>query len=161
MIQPALEKIVVNSGIGRLTQLPEFEGKVLPAVVQELALITGQKAEYRPARASISGFKLREGTVVGLRVTLRGKRMNDFLNRVVHITLPRVRDFRGISKKNIDTAGNLTIGIREHASFPEIKPELSKFAFGLQLTLVPKVPFKGKEDAIRFYQSLGVPFERN
>ena len=141
MIQPALEKIVVNSGIGRLTQLPEFEGKVLPAVVQ--------------------GFKLREGTVVGLRVTLRGKRMNDFLNRVVHITLPRVRDFRGISKKNIDTAGNLTIGIREHASFPEIKPELSKFAFGLQLTLVPKVPFKGKEDAIRFYQSLGVPFERN
>lgn len=160
MTKQVVEKIVVNTGIGRLTQLPEFESKVLPAVSQEFAMITGQKPDYRPARQSISGFKLREGAIVGLRVTLRGKRMQDFLNRVIHIVLPRVRDFRGIPKKAIDASGILTIGVREHVSFPEIKPEHSKYAFGLQLTLVPKFPFAAKEDAVRFYQSLGIPFER-
>ncbi len=160
MIPPKLEKIVMNSGIGRLSTLPEFESKLLPGIMQEFAMITGQKPEPRRARQSISGFKIRAGMVVGLRVTLRGKRMHDFLNRFAHIVLPRVRDFRGIPKKNIDTRGVLTIGIREHVSFPEIRPELSKIGFGLELSFVPRIAILKKEDAIRFYQSLGIPFER-
>ena len=125
-----------------------------------LAAITGQKPQVRPARQSISGFKIRTGMIVGLRVTLRGKRMRDFLNRVVNITLPRVRDFRGIPKKNIDRGGVLTIGIRDHVSFPEIKPQNSKASFGIEFTLVPSTAIPDKEEAIRFYQSLGILFER-
>jgi len=159
-MKPTLEKIVVNTGIGRLAALPEFEAKLLPSVMADLAAITGQKPQVRPARQSISGFKIRTGMIVGLRVTLRGKRMRDFLNRVVNITLPRVRDFRGIPKKNIDRGGVLTIGIRDHVSFPEIKPQNSKASFGIEFTLVPSTAIPDKEEAIRFYQSLGILFER-
>src|SRR3989338_3079508 len=109
-----LEKIVVAVGVGKLRQNAKFENNILPEIIKDLTAITGQKPQPRPAKQSIAGFKLREGNMVGLRVTLRDKRMYDFLGRMVNVALPRVRDFRGINPKQIDNAGNLTIGVREH-----------------------------------------------
>lgn len=159
-MKQTLEKIVVNAGIGRLSAQNDFESKILPAIIAEFSAIVGQKPETRSARQSIAGFKLRTGTVIGLRATLRGKRMHDFLGRLLFIALPRVRDFRGIPKKNIDVRGALTIGIREHIVFPEVRPELSKAAFGFQATLVPQNAFRTQDEAVAFYSSMGVPFER-
>ena len=153
-----LEKVVVNTGVGRLSTQPNFEDKVLPEIVREFALITGQKPARQAARQSIAGFKLRSGTVVGLKATLRGKRMNQFLERLNKVALPRVRDFRGISLKNIDEGGNLTIGIKEHIIFPEISPETSRYDFGLQISLIPKE--KGRDKAIGLYKQLGIPLEK-
>ena len=103
---------------------------------------------------------MREGTVVGLTATLRGARMNSFLSRMNKVVFPRVRDFRGISKKNIDGQGNLTVGIKEHTIFPEISPEDSKFPMGIQMTIVPKRSLT-KEEAIIWYRSLGVPLVKD
>lgn len=155
MQSKTLEKIVVATGVGRLRDMAQFEDAVLPAMSQELALITGQKPEPRLARKSIAGFKLREGSIVGLRVTLRGQRMRDFLERLTKIALPRVRDFRGINPRQIDGEGNLTIGFRDHTVFPEITPEDSKFNFGFQITLVSGIRDRG--EAAEFFKSLGVP----
>ncbi len=155
----ALEKIVVNTGVGRLaTSNAHFEEKILPEVIAEFKAITGQKPALRKARASIAGFKLRQGTVVGMNATLRGKRMRDFLYRLNSIVFPRVRDFRGIDPKTIDSTGNLTIGIKEHTSFPEIIPENSKVDFGLEVTIVPKI--RRTEGAAAFYELLGIPFKK-
>lgn len=154
-----LEKVVVNSGIGRISSQAGFEDKILPLLMKEFAMITGQKPSTRPARISISGFKLRGGTVVGLSVTLRGKRMHDFLAKLNGAVLPRIRDFRGIPLKNIDQAGNLNIGIKDHLVFPEISAELSKTNFGMQVTVVPKA-IKSREDAVALYREMGVPLQR-
>ncbi len=155
----SLEKIVVNTGIGRLaTNSPNFEEKVLPNVIEEFKAITGQHPAVRRARISIAGFKMRAGTVVGLSTTLRGARMRDFLNRLNAIVLPRVRDFRGIRLKNIDGNGNISIGLREHTAFPEISPETSKADFGLQVTIVPKI--KNRERVEELYRSLGMPLQK-
>ena len=153
-----LEKIVVGIGVGKLRQNAQFENSILPEITKDIAAITGQKPQPRPAKKSVSGFKLREGEMVGLKVTLRGKRMRDFLGRMVNIALPRVRDFRGIDPQQIDSAGNLTIGIREHTVFPEISPEDSKFDFGFQVTLVSGT--KNKEQARAVFETLGIPFEK-
>ncbi|KKU15327.1 MAG: 50S ribosomal protein L5 [Parcubacteria group bacterium GW2011_GWB1_45_9] len=153
-----LEKIVVNVGVGRLSQAPNFSDKILPEIDKELALITGQKPSPRGAKQSIAGFKIRAGNVVGLKVTLRGKRMRDFLSRLVNIALPRVRDFRGVDLKNVDKSGNLSIGFREHSVFPEINLETSRVNFGLEVTLVPKIRIR--EKAIEAYRQLGVPFKK-
>jgi len=152
-----LEKIVINTGVGRLKQSSSFDENIMPNMLAELAAITGQKAQNRPARKSIAGFKVREGSVVGFKTTLRGKRMRDFLYRMVNVALPRVRDFRGIDPKQIDKGGNLTIGFRDHTVFPEILPEDSKFDFGFQVTLVPRI--KDKEEAYKLYKELGVPLQ--
>lgn len=157
-IKQLIEKVVVNSGIGRLSQNPNFNDKVLPDLIAEFSAITGQKPAIRPARESIAGFKIREGNIVGLSATLRGKRMADFLMKVISVVLPRVRDFRGVPVKAIDQGGNLTIGIKENIVFPEISAETSKVNFGLQLTVVPKIQNKAK--AIEFYKSIGVPFAK-
>ncbi|MDP3953361.1 MAG: 50S ribosomal protein L5 [bacterium] len=151
-----LEKIIVATGVGKMAQNAQFEANLLPELNKDLAAITGQKPQARPAKKSIAGFKLREGSLVGLRVTLRGKRMEDFLNRMVNVALPRVRDFRGIDPKQIDKEGNLTIGFRDHSVFPEIVPEESKADFGFQVTLVSKErdPAKAKE----MFERLGIPF---
>ena len=133
----------------------QFEATILPEISRELALITGQKPEPRPARKSIAGFKIREGNIVGLRVILRGRRMRDFLERLVKVALPRVRDFRGINHNQIDGEGNLTIGFRDHTVFPEITPEDSKFNFGFQVTLVSGI--KNPDEAYAFFKGLGVP----
>ncbi len=153
-----LEKIVVNIGVGKLRNLQHFEEKVLPEIIQEVALITGQKAALRPAKKAIASFKTRVGDIIGLRATLRGTRMNDFLTRINNIVFPRVRDFRGVNLKNIDLDGNLNIGFREQFVFPEINIEKSKINFGLQVTLVPYI--KNREKAIELYRNLGVPLKK-
>lgn len=153
-----IEKIVINVGTGRLSAQPNFEEKVLPAVVEELASITGQKPSARSAKKSIAGFKLRMGTTVGLKTTLRKKRMSEFLKKLINTALPRVRDFRGVKTTAIDSDGNLTIGLKEHLVFPEINPETSKTSFGLEITIVPK--FRDKEKAVELYKELGMPFSK-
>lgn len=153
-----LEKIVINIGVGRLSSQPNFEDKVLPELIKEISLITGQKPAICLAKKSIAGFKLRMGTIVGLKTTLRGKRMGDFLNRLINIVLPRVRDFRGIDYKSIDGAGNLTLGLKEHLAFPEITADTSRVNFGLEITIVPKL--KLKEKAVELYKILGIPLKK-
>ncbi len=157
-LKSKLEKIVVNSGIGRLSALPGFTDKVLPEIIKELATITGQQPSPRGAKQSIAGFKTREGNVIGLKVTLRGKRMMEFLNKLNSIVLPRLRDFRGIDLKTIDAGGSLSIGLREQVVFPEILPENSKVNFGIQITVVPKS--KSREESIELYRDLGIPLKK-
>lgn len=154
------EKIVVNSGIGRMSvSTPNFEEKLLGEIMQDFATISGQKPSTRTASKSIAGFKLRTGNIVGIKSTLRGARMIDFLNKVVKIVLPRLRDFRGISENNIDSNGNLSIGLKEHIVFPEINQETSKVNFGLQITIVPKI--KNREASLVAYKEFGVPFQKS
>jgi len=152
-----LEKIVVATGVGKLRQRADFVTNLLPIITKDLTAITGQKPSERPARKSVAGFKIRSGDVVGLKVTMRGKRMNDFLKRLIEVVLPRIKDFHGIDPKNIDRDGNLTIGIKEHIVFPEVNPDEVKFDFGLEVTLVPSK--RGKGDAYDFFKSLGIPLQ--
>ena len=152
-----LEKIVVATGVGKLRQRADFVTNLLPVITKDLTAITGQKPSERPARKSVAGFKIRGGDVVGLKVTMRGKRMNDFLKRLIEVVLPRIKDFHGIDPKNIDRDGNLSIGIKEHIVFPEVNPDEVKFDFGLEVTLVPSK--RGKGDAYDFFKSLGIPLQ--
>jgi len=153
-----IEKIVINSGFGRLSTTPNFEEKALPGLIREFALITGQKPSPCAAKKSISGFKLRAGTIVGLKSTLRRKRMRDFLEKLIKVVFPRVRDFRGIDLKNIDTMGNLTVGFKEHVVFPEVSPETSLVNFGVEVIVVPRE--KNREKAIALYRELGIPLKK-
>lgn len=158
MNKNTLEKIVINVGVGKMSASPNFQDKILPEIAEELKNITGQKSAVRPAKKSIAGFKLRAGSVVGLKTTLRKKRMAGFLNKLVNAALPRVRDFRGINPKALDAGGNLTIGIKEQSVFPEINLETSKANFGMEITLVPKL--KNKEKAMELYKELKIPFKK-
>lgn len=153
-----LEKIVVNVGLGKMRNLTQFEEKLLPEVIKEISVITGQKPAVRRAKKSIAGFKTRTGDIIGLQTTLRGKRMKDFLARLINIVFPRVKDFRGIDLKNIDGGGNLNVGFKEQSAFPEINIEASKVNFGLQVTVVPKL--RKREKAIELYRSLGLPLKK-
>ncbi len=154
-----LEKIVVSLGVGKMRQAnAQFDEKVLPGIVEEIGFIVGQRPAPRKAKKSIATFKIREGDVVGILCTLRGKKMNDFLKRLIDIALPRVKDFRGIELKNFDSRGNLTIGLKEHTVFPEINPETSKTNLGLEITLVAGT--KNKEEGIKFYRKLGLPIKK-
>lgn len=154
-----IEKVVVNSGIGRLSAQANFKEKLLPEIMRDLAAITGQKPAVRGAKKSISNFKLRLGTPVGLKVTLRGKKMAEFLKRLTNVVFPRVRDFRGIDLKKIDQNGNLNIGLKEQLVFPEIKADVSGVSFGMEITIVPKV-VKSREETIKLYRDLGVPLQK-
>lgn len=156
---PHIEKVVVNTGMGRMSQQASFKDKLLPEILKELGIITGQKPAVRSAKKSIAGFKLREGQVIGAQVTLRGKRMNDFLERMIKIVLPRLRDFKGISLKNVDQKGNLNIGFRDQVVFPEIHQDTSTVDFGLQVTVVTKA--KTRDHAIVLYRKFGVPFKKD
>jgi len=153
-----IEKIVVNVGVGRLSQQAGFEEKILPEITKELSLITGQKPVVCRAKKSIAGFKTRAGQIVGLKTTLRRHRMDDFLKRVINMVLPRLRDFRGIPLKNIDKNGNLNIGFKDQFVFSEINQDASKFDFGLEISIVSGT--KEREKAVEFYRSLGVPLEK-
>lgn len=153
-----IEKVVVNAGLGRLSQQGQFEEKILPEVEKEFAAITGQKGSARPAKKSIAGFKIRENQTIGLKVTLRSRRMEDFLKRLANLALPRVKDFRGLDLKNVDENGNLNIGIKEQVVFPEIDTEKSKVNFGMQVTVVPKE--KDRESSIDLYRRLGLPLKK-
>ncbi len=150
---PKLLKITVSSGVGKAD-------KAKKALVESrLARITGQKASPRAAKQSIAQFKMREGDIVGYQVTLRGARMNEFLEKLIHITLPRTRDFRGLNATAIDEMGNLTIGIKDHTIFPETAEEDLKDVFGLAITLVTTA--KTKEEADAFFRHLGIPFKKD
>ena len=153
-----LEKIVIASGVGKMRQNQQFDEKVMPEIKKELATITGQVPAFRTARKSVAGFKIRQGDAVGVIVTLRGKKMKDFLSRLINIALPRVRDFKGINEDNIDSRGNLTIGIRDFGVFPEINLDEVKVNFGIQITLVANT--KTKEEGVRFFKEKGIPFKK-
>lgn len=149
---PRVTKVVVSTGTGKAK---DKNRDVL--VLDRLARITGQKPSPRPAKVSIAQFKLREGDIVGYQVTLRGARMLDFLDKLIHIALPRTRDFRGIAQTAVDDMGNITIGIKEHTIFPETSDEDLKDVFGLAITIVTTA--KTKEEALAFFKHLGVPFK--
>lgn len=149
---PHLVKVVVSTGTGKIKDKKRVE-----LIVDRLARITGQKAAARGAKKSIATFKLRKGDIVGFQVTLRGARMYDFLDKLIHIAFPRTRDFRGISAKAIDDIGNISIGIKEHTIFPETADEDLKDVFGLSVTVVTTA--KGKKDAEAFLRHLGMPLQ--
>ena len=156
--QDKVTKIVINVGVGRLSSQSSFDEKILPGIIKDLSLITGQRPVVCKAKKSIAGFKIRAGQAVGLKVTLRGHRMADFLERLIKITLPRLRDFRGVDFKNIDSGGNLTIGLKEQTVFSEITPENSLIDFGLEITIVSNA--KDKEGAIELYKKLKIPLKK-
>ncbi|MDP1688864.1 MAG: 50S ribosomal protein L5 [bacterium] len=155
----SIKKIVVNIGVGKLSGQPNFNDKILPGIMSELAQITGQKAKTNPTKKAIAGFKTRVGQIVGVMVTLRGQRARDFCSRLVISALPRVKDFRGLLIKNVDKNGNLNIGIKEHLAFPEIKAEESARDFGLQITFVLNGVFT-RDEAIEYYRKLGIPLKK-
>jgi len=153
-----IEKIVINTGVGKLANKPNFKKDILPAMIKELSMITSQKVSERPAQKSIAGFSIREGDIIGLKTTLRGKRMADFLIRIDQIAFPRVRDFKGIDLKNIDKNGNINVGFKDKSVFPEIDMDKSQIDFGFQVTIVPKE--KSREKAIEIYRKIGVPLKK-
>jgi large subunit ribosomal protein L5 len=149
---PKLEKIVVNMGVGEAAA----NSRALDGAMEDLAKITGQKAQLRRARKSIAGFKIRDGMPVGARVTLRGERMWEFLDRLVSIALPRVRDFRGISPRSFDGRGNFALGLREQLIFPEISYDSIDATRGMDVAMVTTA--ETDEEARELLRLLGMPF---
>jgi large subunit ribosomal protein L5 len=156
-VLPCLQKIVVNIGLGRASQGANFQEKILPEILKDLAKIVGQKPAPTTAKKSIAGFKLRQGQTIGLKATLRGKRMYDFADKLVKVVYPRVRDFRGIDLKNVDKKGNLNLGFKDHFVFAEINQEVSSVDFGLQVTLSVKA--RNRDDAIALFKHVGFLFK--
>lgn len=153
MQSPRLVKVVVSAGVGSFKDKNKFK-----VVEDRLARITGQKAAARGAKVSIATFKSREGDVVGYQVTLRGERMRDFLEKLIHVALPRTKDFRGISQTGADEMGNYTLGIKEHTIFPEAADEELKDVFGFAITVVTTA--KNREEVLKFLTHLGFPFKK-
>jgi large subunit ribosomal protein L5 len=149
---PRIEKITLNMGVGEA----KTEAKALDAAIEELTTIAGQRAQVRRARKSIAGFKIREGMPIGARVTLRGDRMYEFLDRLVSIALPRIRDFRGLSPRSFDGRGNYSIGIREQIIFPEIDYDDIAGIRGLDVAITTSA--KTDEHGLALLRSLGLPF---
>ncbi len=153
MQAPKILKVIVSSGVGSFKDKNKFK-----IVEDRLARITGQKAAPRGAKVSIANFKSRQGDVVGYQATLRGKRMYDFLEKLIHIALPRTKDFRGISKDAADEMGNYTLGIKEHTIFPETSDEELKDVFGLAITIVTTA--KSKDEVLKLLTHIGFPFKK-
>ncbi len=152
---PKLEKVVVNMGVGEASQ----NQRALDGAMEDLSKITGQKPQLRRARKSVAGFKIREGMPVGARVTLRGERMWEFLDRLISIALPRVRDFRGISPRSFDGRGNFALGLREQLIFPEISYDSIDATRGLDVAVVTTA--ETDEEARELLRLLGMPFRTN
>lgn len=149
---PRLEKVVLNLGAGKSLENKEF----MPRAEEALAKISGQKPKVTLAKKSIAGFKIRTGLPIGLQVTLRGNRMYEFVQRLVQVTLPRVRDFRGLSLKGFDGHGNYTIGIKEHMAFPEISPEEGSESMSLEVVIVTTA--KNNKEGELLLKAFGFPF---
>lgn len=152
---PKITKVVINVGIGRLSTNSKNSPEFIQKISNAIAMITGQKPALRPAKKSIASFKIRQGMPVGLKVTLRGKRMEDFIYKFINLVLPRIRDFWGIPLKNIDENGNLNYGIKECNIFPEIEKIQNIPSFGLEITFVTNT--KNRKQAIKLYQLLSFP----
>ncbi|SES16644.1 50S ribosomal protein L5 [Salipaludibacillus aurantiacus] len=151
---PRVEKIVVNMGVGDAVQ----NSKVLDKAVEELTLISGQKPLITKAKKSIAGFKLREGMPIGAKVTLRGERMYQFLDKLITVSLPRVRDFRGVSKKAFDGRGNYTLGVKEQLIFPEIEYDKVDKVRGMDIVIVTTA--NTDEEARELLTQMGMPFQK-
>jgi large subunit ribosomal protein L5 len=152
MAVPKIEKIVLNMGMGEAIQ----NSKILDSAVDELATITGQRPVVTKAKKAIAAFKLREGVPIGTMVTLRGEKMYEFLDRLISVALPRVRDFRGLPTKSFDGRGNYTLGIRDHLIFPEIDPVKVDKSKGMNITIVTNA--QNDEQARFLLRELGMPF---
>lgn len=152
---PKIVKVTVSVGVGKVLREP----KDIEVVARTLTRITGQKPIETEAKKSISGFKLRQGMVVGLQVTLRGKRMYDFLEKLIHVSLPRVRDFRGLDPKSVDANGHCTIGLKEHIAFPEIRSDEVERIHGVAVTMTTTAG--SHEKGLALLTALGFPFKKN
>lgn len=152
MAVPRIEKVVVHVGVGRMRDEKQQE-----EVQKYLMLITGQKSAPRAAKKAIASFKTRKGLIIGHQVTLRGRRMYDFLSRLIDVGLPRTRDFRGLAEKSFDKKGNLTIGIKEHIIFPEMMGEDYHLIFGLEVTVVTTA--HKREEGVELLRLLGFPLQ--
>jgi len=161
MAVPKIKKVAANTGFGRLIvgKTSEEQKKIYDVILDALSLICAQRPILTRAKKSISGFKIREGMPIGAMVTLRGRKMYDFLDRVIHIALPRSRDFRGINQKSFDKKGNLTIVIKEHIVFPEVSPEKAKTIFGFEITVVTTA--KTREEGIELLKLIGFPIKKD
>ena len=151
---PKLEKIVVNMGVGEAKE----NAKILEAAVKDMEAITGQKAVTTKAKNAIANFKIRENMPIGCKVTLRGERMYDFLDKLVSVSLPRVRDFRGVSKKSFDGRGNYTLGVKEQLIFPEIDFDKVNKVRGMDIVVVTTA--NTDEEARELLTQLGMPFQK-
>ena len=151
---PKVDKIVINMGVGDAVQ----NSKALDAAVEELTIITGQKPVVTKAKKSIAGFRLREGMPIGAKVTLRGERMYEFLDKLVSIALPRVRDFRGVSNKSFDGRGNYTLGVKEQLIFPEIDYDKVSKVRGMDIVIVTTA--NSDEEARELLTQFGMPFQK-
>lgn len=151
---PQIKKVVINTGIGKIAK----EQDKIDEVIRGLTDIAGQKPVKNKALKAISGFKMREGQEVGVMVTLRGKRMWQFVDRLVNISLARTRDFQGINKSAVDQSGNINIGIREHIIFPEIVPEKVKHVFGFQVNIITTAT--SQEQGLALFRLLGFPIKQ-
>lgn len=151
---PKVTQVVLNVGTGRHTK----DAAYLDNVIESLTRIAGQKPVKTKARKSISAFKLREGQVIGAKVTLRGKRMYDFLEKLVNVSFPRIRDFRGISVNHVDRQGNMTVGFKEHINFPEIKADDIDNVHGLEICLTTTAT--DKASGLELFRLLGFPFKQ-
>src|SRR5438128_2361384 len=149
---PRLQKIVVNMGVGKALQ----DKNRMEQSAEQLTLITGQKAQITKARVAVSGFRLREGNEIGCRVTLRGRRMYEFLDRLISVALPRIRDFRGVNPKSFDGHGNYSMGLSEQMVFPEIDPDKVTFTQGMDITFVTST--NSDDEARELLRSFGMPF---
>lgn len=153
MQAPRIEKVVVSVGTGKVDDKNRIE-----VIKDRLAQITGQTTSPRPAKQSIASFKLREGDIIGYQVTLRGTRMQHFLDKLIHLALPQTRDFRGLKATAIDEMGNITLGIKEHTIFPETVDEDIRDVFGLAITIVTTA--KNKEEAEALLRHIGLPLQK-
>ena len=151
---PKLEKIVINMGVGEASH----DSKFIEAAVKDLELIAGQKPVVTKARKSIAGFKIREGQVIGAKVTLRGERMYDFLQKLICVVLPRIRDFRGVSPKSFDGRGNYTLGLKEQSLFPEITYEEVDLVKGMNVSIITTA--NTDDEARELLRLLGMPFKK-
>jgi large subunit ribosomal protein L5 len=158
---PKIMKVVVNTGFGRIVsnKTKDEQRKFGEYVISNFSQITGQKPVLTSARTSISSFKLREGSVIGAKVTLRGEKMYQFLDKVVNIVLPRSRDFRGVALETIDQSGNMNLGIKEHIIFPEISPEKSPIILGLQIIITTSATTR--EEGLELFRLLDFPLKKS
>jgi large subunit ribosomal protein L5 len=155
MAAPHLVKVTVSVATGSAMKRDKKRNDL---VLDRLMKITGQKATIRKAKMSVASFKTREGDPIGVAVTLRGARMFGFLDKVLNVSLPRTKDFRGLNRTSVDAIGNMTFGIKEHTIFPEIKDEELKDVFGMAVTMGTTA--KTKEEAVKFFELIGIPFKK-